>query len=321
LPHPGELSLSAENFRVIRFDEPGTVTVGAGVVLWILQHFLRRHGYDLPVLNDGYPGPSVGGFIASGGFGPRSALFGGFWNNVVDVGLMDGHGNVRRVARTDPLFRWLFGSMGQLGIFLDATLQIVPLEGSVPAPYPQGTRLVPPRLDAPKIPTQFIVEADDRLFWFTLFVPDDCMDDAHRELSELEKRYSNVLRFQERYRYPISVGDVVAPLVYPFARKFTATGAWGWLTDNSADRIARLQDFDRAFMDLTAGNPDYRRYVQSEIALGPTVYRQCFGEEIYNEFCRLKEQLDPHGLLNRGSVFSVPEAAQQQAQPKPPKLI
>ena len=79
LPRPGELSLSAENFRVIRFDAPGTVTVGAGVVLWILQHFLRRHGYDLPVLNDGYPGPSVGGFMASGGFGPRSAQFGGFW--------------------------------------------------------------------------------------------------------------------------------------------------------------------------------------------------------------------------------------------------
>src|SRR5205085_1881290 len=102
-----------------------------------------------------------------------------------------------------------------------------------------GSRFVPPRLDAPKIPVEFIVEGDDRLFWFTLFVPDDCMDDAHGKLTELEKRYSNVLRFQERYRYPISTGEVIAPLVYPFARKFTATGAWGWLTDNGPDRIAR----------------------------------------------------------------------------------
>ena len=309
LPRPGELSFSTENLRVIRFDEPGTVTVGGGVVLWILQHFLRQQGFDLPVLNDGYPGPSVGGFIAAGGFGPRSSLFGGFWNNVIDVGLVDGLGHSHRIARTDPLFPWLFGSMGQLGIFVDAKLAILPRDALTSPPYPLGTRLLAPQLVAPKVPAEFVIDGDARLFWFTLFVPDECIDDAHRELRELEKRHSQVLRFQERYRYPILSRDIVAPLVYPYARRFTATGAWGWLTDGSIDRFAKLRDFDREFMELAASSPDYRRYVQSEMASETDVYKRCFGSEIYGHFLRLKAKLDAKWLLNRGSVFAVPEGA------------
>src|SRR5882672_1143534 len=309
LPHAGELSFSTENLRVIHFDDPGTVTVGCGVVLWILQHVLHRLEFDLPVLNDGYPGPSVGGFMASGGFGPRSSLFGGFWNNVIDIGLVDGLGNSHRVARNDPLFAWLFGSVGQLGIFVDAKLAIVPREARTSPSYPLGTRLLAPQLAAPKVPAEFVVDGDERLFWFTLFVPDECIDDAHRELRQLEQRHSEVLRFQERYRYPILSRDIIAPLVYPHARRITATGAWGWLTDSCVNRMTRLRDFDREFMEVAASKPDYRRYVQSEMASGPEVYKRCFGPEVYGHFAKLKAKLDPKWLLNRGSVFVVPEGA------------
>ena len=306
LPAPGELSLSTENLRAIRFDEPGTVTVGCGAVLWILQHVLRRQEFDLPVLNDGYPGPSVGGFIASGGFGPRSGLFGGFWNNVIDVGLLDGQGNLHRISRTHPLFPWLFGSMGQLGIFVDAKLAIVPREARSSPPYPLGMSLQAPQLVAPKVPAEFVVNADERLFWFTLFVPDERIEEAHVELRGLENRFSTILRFQERYRYAILNRDIVAPLVYPYAQSFTATGAWGWLADSSPDSIAKLRGFDREFMELSASRPEYRRYVQSELASGPDTYERCFGAEIYRQLLRIKTKLDPKWLLNRGSVFAAP---------------
>lgn len=59
LPGCAELLISTGNIRHVRFEEPGTITAGAGVVLWVLQHMLRTHGLDLPVLNDGYPDPSV----------------------------------------------------------------------------------------------------------------------------------------------------------------------------------------------------------------------------------------------------------------------
>ena len=156
------------------------------------------------------------------------------------------------------------------------------------------------------MPLALAPKGDERLFWFTLFVPDQEVEEAHRELRALERRHAQALRFAERYRYPIRHRGRVAPLVYPPARAFTATGAWGWLADASEPSIARLQDFDRDFMALSQSRPDWRRYVQSELARGPEVYERCFGAARYAELARLKGELDPRGLFNRGSVFASP---------------
>lgn len=305
LPDAGELLLSTRSFRGVRFDEPGTVTAGCGVVLWILQYILRRHGFDLPVLNDGYPGPSVGGYLAAGGFGPRSALYGGFWDNVREVHMVDGSGRPRRVGAADPLFPWLFGSMGQLGVFVGAKLAIIPRPDVPPAPYPVGRTLVAPELAMPKVPPEFAAGDEESLFWFTLFVPDEALEPALRRLTELERAHGSALRFQERYRYPIRSRGLMPPLIYPQARPVTATGAWGWLSDQSAVGVEKLLEFDRRFGALAASEPHYRRYVQSELPAGPAVYERCFGPQAYGEFRRLKAELDPAALLNRGTVFPV----------------
>ena len=187
---------------------------------------------------------------------------------------------------------------------VDAKLAIVPREARSSPPYPLGMSLQAPQLVAPKVPAEFVVNADERLFWFTLFVPDERIDEAHVELRGLENRFSTILRFQERYRYAILNRDIVAPLVYPYAQSFTATGAWGWLADSSPDSIAKLRGFDQEFMELSASRPEYRRYVQSELASGPDTYERCFGAEIYRQLLRIKTKLDPKWLLNRGSVFA-----------------
>jgi len=303
LPAPGELLVSTRHFRGVRFDEPGTVTAGSGVVLWVLQHILRRHGFDLPVLNDGYPGPSIGGYLAAGGFGPRSGLHGGFWDNVREVAMVDGSGRSRRIGADDPLFPWLFGSMGQLGILVGAKLAIIPRPDAPAAAYPAGRALVAPELAAPKVPPEYATGEDESLFWFTLFVPDEDLDAAHQELARLERAHGAALRFQERYRYPIRSRGLMPPLIYPRARPVTATGAWGWLGDRSAAGVAKLAEFDREFGELAASNPRYRRYVQSELPAGPAVYERCFGPQVYDGFRRLKAELDPAALLNRGTVF------------------
>lgn len=304
LPRAGELLLSARNLRHLRFEEPGTVTAGAGVVLWVLQHILRRHGFDLPVLNDGYPGPSVGGYLAAGGFGPRSAVHGGFWDNVREARVVDGRGELRRMAADDPLFPWLFGAMGQLGVLLDAKLAIVPLGGAEPRAYPAGKRLVAPQLAPPKVPPEFAVEENESLFWFTLFAPDEHLEEAHAELSALERRHRGALRFQERYRYPVRHRGRIAPLVYPQARPFTATGAWGWLGDRSRAGVDRLLAFDRDFTEVAESRPYYRRYMQSELPAGPEICERCFGPETYAGLRQRKSELDPKALFNRGAVFA-----------------
>jgi len=303
LPAAPELVLATRNLRQVRFEAPGSVTAGAGVVLWILQRFLRRRGFDLPVVNDGYPGPSVGGYLAAGGFGPRSAEHGGFWDNVLEIKLIDGRGVPLAVPADDERFPWLFGAMGQLGVVVEAQLAIVPLQGAGPASYPAGAAFSVPELAQPRIPPEYAVAEDESLFWFTLFVPDEHLDQAHADLRALELRHRGVLRFQERYRYPIRHRGRVAPLVYPQAQAITATGAWGWLGDKSGAGRKRLAEFDADFMALAQSRPWYRRYVQSELASGPETYARCFGATTYERFRRLKSTLDPGSLFNRGSVF------------------
>jgi FAD/FMN-containing dehydrogenase len=298
LPAADELLIDTRNLRTLRFAQPGAIRVGAGAVLWIVQAVLRARGFELPVLNDGYAGPTVGGYIAAGGFGPGSGSHGGFWDNVIELTLVDGRGELRRVGADDALFPWLFGSMGQLGIVAEATLRILGERE-----FPAGKSGMVPRLAPQHVPLAYAPQGDERLFWFTLFVPDAQVEEAHRELRALEARHGRALRYAERYTYAIRHRRRVAPLVYPQARGFSATGAWGWLADASESSVARLLDFDRDFMALAQSRPDWRRYVQSELARGPEVYERCFGAALYAELGRLKAELDPKGLFNRGSVF------------------
>ena len=300
LPAADELLVDMRDLRTLRFAQPGSVTVGAGAVLWIVQAVLRDQGFDLPVLNDGYPGPTVGGYLAAGGFGPGSGTHGGFWDNVIELTLVDGRGELRNVKPSDALFPWLFGAMGQLGIVAEARLAVSSLNT---ADYPLGKTGILRRLAQQHVPLALAPKDDERLFWFTLFVPDDEVGEVHRELRALESRHAQALRYAERYTYAIRHRGRVAPLVYPQGRNFTATGAWGWLADSSEGSVARLTDFDHDFMALALSRPGWRRYVQSELARGPEVYERCFGHTLYSELGRLKAELDPKGLFNRGSVF------------------
>lgn len=305
LPSDGELLLSSNNIRQVRFLKPGTVTVGSGVVLWILQRILREIGFDLPVLNDGYPGPTVGGYLSAGGFGPRSARYGGYWDNVMGVSLIDGRGQLLHVNADDKLFPWLFGSMGQLGMVFEVTLSIIPREDAETTAYPHGKAMVAPQLVDPPLPPEFATEKDESLFWFTLFVPDAHLEAAHRDLRELELKHQSVLRFQQRYNYPIRfLGNAIPPLIYGEGIDLTATGAWGWLTDSSPQGLESLTEFDGDFQQMITQNPHYRRYVQSELPSSPEIYQQCFGLPTYTAFREIKRQLDPGYLFNRGSVFS-----------------
>src|SRR5207247_4475562 len=103
--------------------------------------------------------------------------------------------------------------------------------------------------------------------------------------------------------YPIRHRSMVAPLVYPEARPFTATGAWGWLSDASRQAVEKLLAFDRGFMALALSRPGYRRYIQSELPAGPQIYEQCFGRPLYEEFRRIKSELAPQNALNPGVTF------------------
>ncbi|WP_437970528.1 FAD-binding oxidoreductase [Sorangium sp. So ce260] len=311
LPAAHELLLRTERLGDVRFETEGTVTAGAGVVLWSLRSVVERHGYTVPVVNDGYAGPSVAGFVAAGGFGPRSNLHGGFWENVAALTLVDGTGRLKRIDRSEALFPWLFGAMGQLGVVVEATLDIVPLDtappdGASPPPYPAGAGASRELIAAsPELQGSGPDEAerDERLLWFTLFTPGRSLARAQARLAALEAEHAGLLSYRQRYAYPIRQRRPVPALVYPRHEPFFAIGSWGALRLPPGDAAGPLRAHGEELTRI-ATELGCRRYVQSETTCDVDAYRACFGEETHEAFRGLKAQQDPGLILNRGSVFT-----------------
>ena len=74
----------------------------------------------------------MGGFVAAGGFGPGSRTAGGFSNNVAELTMVDGRGRLQRLSRDEALIPWLFGAMGQLGIVVEAQLEVTVRPNAAP---------------------------------------------------------------------------------------------------------------------------------------------------------------------------------------------
>jgi FAD/FMN-containing dehydrogenase len=304
LPSDRELLVQIRNLAGIRYEEEGTVTVGAGIVVWTLQELLSTYNYVLPVIHDGYPAASVGGYISAGGFGANSKLYGGFWENVVQITLVTGRGQIQYVTRDEPLFPWLFGAMGQLGIIVEVKLDII-ATGTMQPLYPQGltipwdTILEEEMLHGSGPPES---ERGRRLYWFTFFVPVKRLDKARSDLMKLQARHIDTFNYREPYVYPIKHRRVVPPLVYPDAKSFIAVGIWGYHEDETLAGLRKLKALDSEVARLAREN-GYRQYIQGELSSGVELYEQYFGQDTYTRFHELKLRQDPKLLLNRGSVF------------------
>src|SRR3546814_14395417 len=65
---------------------------------------------------------------------------------------------------------------------------------------------------------------------------------------------------------------------------------------------SKVMEIAREFIEI-ARNNGFRLYPQAEnIGLNPD-YRAYYGEELFSAFARLKQALDPDGLLNPGVVI------------------
>jgi FAD/FMN-containing dehydrogenase len=102
LPRPAELVVHTGKLAKVIYQEDAFVSTGAGTMLWSVDAWLRTKGYSLPVMNDGYAGPSVGGFVAAGGFGPGSRISGGTVGAIAICRADIRDGNYHEVRHTLP---------------------------------------------------------------------------------------------------------------------------------------------------------------------------------------------------------------------------
>jgi hypothetical protein len=131
-------------FRDQGLEKTGCLEVGAGVpVASIRKWNLQEHSWWIPVLPDS-DGPTAGGYAVSGGVNAASFRYGGFWDNLCSLELVDGRGEVHKLDPAHPDFPWMFANRGSLGIITrlwlrpsrlkKSSLQSISWEGSYELP-------------------------------------------------------------------------------------------------------------------------------------------------------------------------------------------
>lgn len=319
LPRAGEILVRTQGLDHFEFVAPDRLLAGSGALVWDIRDLARDHGYDLPVFNGGWAGPTLGGYISAGGFGKSglSEQDGGLWENVHAIRLLDGTGELRRVTREDAVFRWLFGSAGQLGLIVDAELRLVPhAAAAAPPAYPQGLagRIPRRQADDPAVNDLAPVAGEKRLFWFTVLVSPAREAIAWEGLEQLVAKHHDILvpdggwagplrdGVPIGYRYVIRFHTFNPPLVYPVDETFLVLGVMSFLAGGEPARDARILALEADFttMALSRG---LGLYLQAENISGQVDLEAYYGAATWSRFQALRESFDPAGMFNPGGTF------------------
>ena len=298
LPRPDELLIITRKLNHYRTLDSRTVVFGAGKTLYGIRLWLGQHGYGLPVYNMGEVGPSLGGYISAGGIGVGSREHGGFWENVEWVGLVDGQGRYHRIGRDDERFPWLFGSMGQLGVIVEAALRIVPVQGRPQRSLPREGHVPAWGEKQPAQWEQYLQTFDSyHLYSVAVFVPDSMVRRVTAELHDFFRPYESVFWLRRTLTLPIRFRDLNPPLLYPEQESFTAVGIEFVPRETAHAEMALT--VDEAFGEFVRER-GYRRYIQMELTRDPVALAQYFGSEVWDAFYGMKQEHDPHGLFGQG---------------------
>lgn len=301
LPREGELLIFTAGLDHFRCERPGTITVGAGAVVFEVDQLVRDWGFQLKLVNDGgKPTASAAGFVSAGGIGAETWISGGFWETVEAVTAYTVEGERLELSPSDPLFRWLFGSMGQLVFIAEVTLAIEPAAWPEQPEYPLGRSGV-----VAHEPYEW-----EKNFWLTLFVPDDDAPEARELLERVADDYHHAWKRRSNYLYPIEFRRFNPPLIYPKDESFSAVGIWGQAPERYQPfNFEELAKMDQHFDEILRTKPQWRRYIQSEMTFGQRDWESTFGAGVYAEFRGWKDKLDPDHRLNPGVVFPGPSGS------------
>ncbi len=330
-PNEGELWVETQKLSKFIIHDSTQITVGSGINLYLINTALSDFGLTLPVINDGFPGPSVGGFISAGGFGIGSSEFGGFWENVDEITVVNGVGKIICVNKSHHDFPWYFGAMGQLGVIAEIKLKVRSSEGRsmiLTREYSLNdediTRtevLLANALDqAVRNNAQLACDleamhyfqtrekTDKRIvdrnpqYWFSFFIEERDVPFVKRQLAALQAHYSEYFIFEPIFEYFIKFRSFNPPLLFSTQNSFYAVGSWWTVLSLNNDVQFALKKYELNISSITQ-DWGYRRYIQSELPRGPEFYRSYFGTELYSNFNNMKMKYDPNSIINRGTVF------------------
>ncbi|NHJ85228.1 MAG: FAD-binding oxidoreductase [Asgard group archaeon] len=123
--------------KVIEIDEDNMmVTTQAGITLWDLNQALKNHGLYLPHEPESKKATTVGSSIACNNDSTFGIRHGRMVDHLSNAVIITGEGKIVRVGRRKALcsdsgyqLNWLLvGSEGTLGIVVEATLKVIPIQ-------------------------------------------------------------------------------------------------------------------------------------------------------------------------------------------------
>ncbi|MEM7181893.1 MAG: FAD-binding oxidoreductase [Spirochaetota bacterium] len=303
LPKKQELLIRTNFLNWYRFEKEGTITVASGNILWKVNDLLKQFKYDLPVINQGYAGPTVGGYISAGGISSQSKKKGGFWNHVEEVTIITGTGKLQTITKKEPLFSYLFGSMGELGIIVEAKLRIYP---TADVQYPQGkTGTLPTKTIAQNHRLEKLKVRDKpQYYWFGLFISADKKEEAIQEAEMFFHKYKKIFQIDDMIVYSFPYKGIPIPLLFPENKSFNGIEFRGFV--HPQKNKLQLKKMEKEYMNFVLAK-GYRRYIQVEFSQEHRVWKRYFGNEIYSQLYHYKKLLDPKFLFHREDIFSFKE--------------
>ena len=139
VPSRVDMVIGTEKLDNLNFHEPLDMVaqVQAGVTLESLRARLARHGQTLPMESPAAGKATIGGILASNVSGPSRFAYGSprDWLIGITVALADGTltkagGRVVKNVTGYDMGKLYVGSLGTLGVIVDATFKLVPLPSS-----------------------------------------------------------------------------------------------------------------------------------------------------------------------------------------------
>ena len=301
IPRDNELFIDMKNLISFYFDQVGTIIVDAGVSLNDLKRFLDGQGFELPIYPYGVDildktSPTVGGFICAGGISPDSKVYGGFWENVLEITLIDGYGRKQVYNQNNKIFPWLFGNYGQMGIIVSAKLKIEHKDKNKDF-YPLGKK---------GIIEQFKLKIRDRkCFFYHILCEKERVDEAETNIRDIIGSEYSTEKDKDNFDiiiYFIKFKNFNPPLLYR-NRSFYCVKGVQYVDEKDEEYKKKIKRIEEKFLKIMNDNSLYR-YPQTEYLDTDGLRDYYMNRRVYDQFLIYKNQMDPDGMFNHIDNFS-----------------
>jgi len=256
IPGANKHLLVTSSLNQIHFSKPGLVSVQAGVQIGVLQAFLQRYGWFLPVFPEAIQtGPTVAGYFLAGGFGSHSPQYGGFWDNVESITcIYPGNFESSEIHKSHDLFWDLSGSGGHSNcIITELKINIKKFDNN--SKYPMGLAITLPTLQP---------ERSSPIIWFTLFVPLADQQVLLRKYRNMLSTLSTVLQLVTPRSVKIKFYSRFPTFLKDFTVDLFAFSIGGKFPENQPDGAILACQY---IGDLADSLPNCIQYHSSELAL------------------------------------------------------